>query len=331
MPIKFKCPSCDQMLGIARRKAGAVISCPRCSYPATVPVEEGQPARPAAVGRSIGRPAFERGDFDRWIGGRPPSGSGGATMLANPPAATVLPNLSESHTGLLDAHRDRLTRGTSAPIIDVRLAVALILGLSLMAFGGGFWLGRNSAVTKAAAGPVGGANSEIVKPGLAAGDSAPAAANSKYVLNGVVEYRSGGKTVPDAGARVLAFPTTQKPLKKLSAGGLKPGEEKGLDQTGLEGLAKLGGVATTADEHGKYSLPLPKEGAYWILVLSKNVSRPGPLTLQVEEQKLHTYFADVPTLLGEKEFTLVIRRAMTGDDGTPTPLTLTSMFTPSKP
>jgi hypothetical protein len=92
----------------------------------------------------------------------------------------------------------------------------------------------------------------------------------------------------------------------------------------------MGGAATTADAQGKYSLPLPKEGAYWILVLSKNVARPGPLTLQVEEQKLHTYFADVPSLLGEKEFTLVIRRAMTGDDGSPSPLTLTSLFTPPK-
>jgi hypothetical protein len=203
--------------------------------------------------------------------------------------------------------------------------------LSLLTFGGGFWLGRNSAVTKAVAGPAGAPNSDVVKAGAAGGETTPTSATSKYVLNGVVEYRSGGKTAPDAGARVLAFPTTQKPLKKLSAGGLKPGEEKGLDQTGLEGLTRLGGVATTADEHGKYSLPLPKEGAYWILVLSKNVSRPGPLTLQVEEQKLHMYFADVPTLLSEKEFTLVIRRAMTGDDGTPAPLTLTSMFTPSKP
>jgi len=317
------------MLGIARRKAGSVISCPRCSYPATVPAEEGEPARPASVGRSSHRPAFERGDFDRWIGGRPASSSSGGTMLASPPAA-ALPNLSESHTGLLDSHRDRLQRESSAPVIDVRLAVALILGLGLATFGGGFWLGRNSAVTKATQGPLSAPLLDAAKTGANLGETATNAATSKFILNGVVEYRSGGKTVPDAGARILAFPTTQKPLKKLSIGGLKPGEEKGLDTSGLEGLMKIGGAATTADAQGKYSLPFPKEGAYWILVLSKSVARPGPLTLQVEEQKLHTYFADVPSLLGEKEFTLVIRRAMTGDDGSPMPLTLTSLFTPPK-
>jgi hypothetical protein len=329
MPIKFKCPSCDQMLGIARRKAGSVISCPRCSYPATVPAEEGEPARPAAVGRTSHRPAFERGDFDRWIGGRPPSSSSGGTILANPPAV-ALPTISESHTGLLDTHRDRVQRESSAPVIDVRLAVALILGLGLATFGGGFWLGRNSAVTRATQTISPSASNDTAKPGANAADPTAVTAASKFVLDGVVEYRSGGKSVPDAGARILAFPTTQKPLKKISVGGLKPGEEKGLDQAGFDALKKLGGAATTADANGKYSLPLPKEGAYWILVLSKNVARPGPLTLQVEEQKLHNYFEDVQSLLGGKEFTLVIRRAGLDDNGQPVTPPLKSMFTPPK-
>src|SRR5262245_17378206 len=100
MPIKFKCPSCDQMLGIARRKAGSVISCPRCSYPATVPQNEGEIARPAAVGRAAAQPAFERGDFDRWIGGRPRhANSGGVAVMDAPIAPSSMPSLSESHTG----------------------------------------------------------------------------------------------------------------------------------------------------------------------------------------------------------------------------------------
>src|SRR5262249_18415016 len=152
------------------------------------------------------------------------------------------------------------------------------------------------------------------------------------VLTGVIEYRSNGRKSPDAGARILAFPTTQKPpLKKLASAGLRPGEEKGVDQLGLEGLAKLGGAAATADEKGYYSLPLPKDGAYWILVISKNVARPGPLMLQVDEKKLHEYFADVATLLDEKEFTLVIRRTQSDDDGKALPLTWNYAFSAGKP
>ena len=324
MPIKFKCPSCDQMLGIARRKSGSVISCPRCSYPATVPQNEGEVARPAAVGRSSMRPAFERGDFDRWIGGRPP---GGGTALANPPAA--FSSLSETHTGLLDAHRERSKRESSAPVIDIRLAIALILGGGLLAFGGGFWMGRDSAFTKAVATSTPAVN-ENAKAG-AKPDAAGAAATSKYVLTGVIEMRGAGKTVPDAGARILAFPTGQKPLKKVNAGGLPPGEEKGTDQTGIEDLRKIGGVATTADDKGRYSLPLPKEGKYWVLVISKNVTRPGPLMLHEDERGLHQYFADVASLVGNKDFALAIRRAMTNDDGSLPSLSFNAQFTPTKP
>lgn len=37
MPIRFKCPTCERMLSIARRKAGSRIVCPRCEDDVTVP------------------------------------------------------------------------------------------------------------------------------------------------------------------------------------------------------------------------------------------------------------------------------------------------------
>jgi len=37
MPIRFYCPFCDQLLGIASRKAGAAIVCPRCKGQVGVP------------------------------------------------------------------------------------------------------------------------------------------------------------------------------------------------------------------------------------------------------------------------------------------------------
>jgi hypothetical protein len=43
MPIRFRCVYCDQLLGIARRKAGAVVNCPSCARPLIVP-------EPAPVG-----------------------------------------------------------------------------------------------------------------------------------------------------------------------------------------------------------------------------------------------------------------------------------------
>ena len=41
MPIQFRCPSCDRMLGIAKRKAGTSVKCPRCAADVRVPALAG--------------------------------------------------------------------------------------------------------------------------------------------------------------------------------------------------------------------------------------------------------------------------------------------------
>lgn len=37
MPIRFRCAYCNQLMGIAHRKAGAVVRCPKCSGQVVVP------------------------------------------------------------------------------------------------------------------------------------------------------------------------------------------------------------------------------------------------------------------------------------------------------
>jgi hypothetical protein len=39
MPIRFRCPHCERLLGIARRKAGSRIDCPQCGEGVLVPPE----------------------------------------------------------------------------------------------------------------------------------------------------------------------------------------------------------------------------------------------------------------------------------------------------
>jgi hypothetical protein len=75
MPIRFRCVYCDKLLGIAKRKAGAVVNCPQCGQPLIVPTPEPEPepqvtaapSRPAApAGPEVPVPdrLFERDDFD---------------------------------------------------------------------------------------------------------------------------------------------------------------------------------------------------------------------------------------------------------------------------
>lgn len=40
MPIRFRCVYCDRLLGISRRKAGAVVTCPGCNEQLIVPNPE---------------------------------------------------------------------------------------------------------------------------------------------------------------------------------------------------------------------------------------------------------------------------------------------------
>lgn len=93
MPLQFRCGACNQLLGIATRKAGAVVSCPTCGGKTIVP----RPREPAKA-----RPDFsllERVDVDKLLGAPAPGkmatppGKGGADKHAVPiaTASATLP------------------------------------------------------------------------------------------------------------------------------------------------------------------------------------------------------------------------------------------------
>ena len=70
MPIRFRCAYCNQLLGIARRKAGTVVRCPSCSGQVVVPslaeaglAEKNQPKAPGGAG------VFEGNDIDKMLEG----------------------------------------------------------------------------------------------------------------------------------------------------------------------------------------------------------------------------------------------------------------------
>ncbi|MFO0878657.1 MAG: hypothetical protein U0840_15050 [Gemmataceae bacterium] len=96
MPIRFRCRHCDQLLGIARRKAGSQVHCPTCRNPVDVPYED-EPSRveePDVVPmQEPGQPPplFERDDFEDLLQGGLPSQELGRTQgsaVRTPPPAT---------------------------------------------------------------------------------------------------------------------------------------------------------------------------------------------------------------------------------------------------
>ncbi len=80
MPIRFRCPHCNRLLGIATRKAGTEIACPQCGVPVSVPRPVGSDA-PAAR---------ELDEIDALLGHSP--GSNGVFVAeVAPPVAPATP------------------------------------------------------------------------------------------------------------------------------------------------------------------------------------------------------------------------------------------------
>src|SRR5437764_7314176 len=97
MPIRFRCAYCNQLMGIASRKAGTVVRCPKCAGEIIVPVPEGhQPAEPGPDPDPGGNPhAFDDVDIDKLISA-PPDANGDATAHTAaaeppPPLAPTMP------------------------------------------------------------------------------------------------------------------------------------------------------------------------------------------------------------------------------------------------
>lgn len=84
MPIRFRCAYCNQLLGIARRKAGQVVRCPTCAGQVVVPTPEEVAGAEAEAGPNSppvggdGPPVFERSDFDEIF--QVPEGTGPAAL-----------------------------------------------------------------------------------------------------------------------------------------------------------------------------------------------------------------------------------------------------------
>ena len=96
MPIKFRCAYCNQLMGIARRKAGTIVKCPTCSGQVVVP---NPPADEDVLEKTAPRvedpavqAAFEGSDIDRVLQNVPALGAK-AEKLAEPapPVVTEMP------------------------------------------------------------------------------------------------------------------------------------------------------------------------------------------------------------------------------------------------
>ncbi len=149
MPIRFRCQYCNQLLGIARRKAGTKVECPTCHAQVLVPSAEAPAPAPVPTPAPAGAPAaplFEHSDFEDFL--RPPPAE--EAPPSPPPAAP--PRLPESP---LAFDVERINPGGALPPPAARLPGGIFLSpaqatlltvagvfLLAIAFGAGLLVGR---------------------------------------------------------------------------------------------------------------------------------------------------------------------------------------------
>jgi phage FluMu protein Com len=153
MPIRFRCRYCNQLMGIARRKAGMTVQCPTCHAQLVVPQEEAEenppapaPAGPAPATTEGAAPVFERSDFEDFLQNQAAPEAPQPAAAAPPPPplpfaieekAPTPPPLQPSGTVL----RPRPAGLMLSPTQATWLTVAAILLLAL-AFGAGLLVGH---------------------------------------------------------------------------------------------------------------------------------------------------------------------------------------------
>src|SRR3989442_539253 len=82
MPIRFRCAYCNQLMGIARRKAGTVVRCPKCAGQVIVPDPGPGSPEPGKQPNGAGM-LFEHSDLDELFSQNPASP---APLATSPPA-----------------------------------------------------------------------------------------------------------------------------------------------------------------------------------------------------------------------------------------------------
>ncbi len=155
MPIRFRCEHCQQLMGIARRKAGTEVQCPTCRRNVLVPKEDQVEATSAPQPRGAAKPGepapaagklFEMNDFDEVL--REPEAPPRGVRSAPKNGAHAANHLSPDRGPASASSPVSQSQGMSVPngiLLSSNQATMLaVVGIVLLAvaFGAGLLVGR---------------------------------------------------------------------------------------------------------------------------------------------------------------------------------------------
>jgi len=280
MAIKFHCKRCHQLLGIASRKAGSEIKCPKCGIAQVVPNEEA-----AAAALAMTRFAKTREVFDD---------AADLVVYDDEPAAIETPRPTPSSVTTPATPATAAASGPAEPlpsapgqpvpqdmILFPRRTVyvhgALLAIVAAVFFGAGYLMGRGDANYQQQA-------------------EAEAAAKERILVEGHVVYDLGsGQLAGDEDAVIIALPTGKFPEKPISFRGIRSVDEPpGENHQSVRMIVALGGTYTRADVQGAFSMVVPDRGRYRLLIISAHAARPAGAEIdEFDLSEMQQYF-DLP-------------------------------------
>ncbi len=306
MPIRFRCPHCQQRLSIGTHKTGSLIDCPTCKEKVKVPddAEESSgvghlspisPSIPStsqnvSVETRVDSPAtsFETPRSENVASERPYYAPRNL-LPPNPPSAPLwISKLDSSQVTV-----PRYVIYSQGLLLGAVAVVCLIIGI---------FLGRAFSPTTSPIDP----------------------ATMPCIVRGRVEYEdSQGNRLPDMGAVILALPVARQPEKSISSEGLGVDDpEPKAEHPGLRELETIGGKIARVDPAGKFELRVPRGGEFYLVAISKQARRGedphqpkitstvgkyiGPATKLLGE---HRYLMQEPVLREERNIDFVFTRS----------------------
>jgi len=275
MAIRFFCKRCHQLLGIASRKAGTEIQCPKCGFSQTVPSEE-----EASAAAAMSRFAQDREVFEEVSNLVVYDDEPAVIESAKRRRASRAETPEKSPSAQPDDER-LLQPGRPVPpgtILYERRTIyiqgVLFLVLAGIAFGAGYFIGRGDASFKMQA-------------------DYEQANKERVLIEGRLVYNPGtAKLVGDENAVIIALPERKVPEKQFSIQGIRPQDPPPREsQKTVRQITELGGAYARADASGAFSMVVPEQGKYHLLLISSHVARPKGFAIdEVDLAGMERYF-----------------------------------------
>jgi len=287
------------MLGIASRKAGSEITCPKCGVMQVVPNEEAAAAALVMNQSTKPEPALPEAE--------------NLVVYDDQPAAIETPRPRRSKTGpgpipipasarapqqhAQEELPDDAQPGEPVPygmILFPRrtlyVQAGLFLVLAAVAFASGYFIGRGDA------------NYQVqVEQEEAAREQVP-------VRGTLVCKMDDGQVVGDEDAVIIALPEEKRPEEKLSLRDIRPRDAVANPipdppPKNVRLIRELGGEYARANAKGEFFMVLPDQGVYRVLIISAHALRPDGSNIdEIDAEEIGMYFDLVEQQIGRQQY-----------------------------